>query len=200
MGVAMAFMHGHGAPSKASSVAAAMLGFTAVVAVLMLTQDVETAREAIPAYQQPPVQDAQMQIAQQLRKYDMAIKSVDENIAHSKRELTAQSQKLGQATQLAVTLHDQLVRGHQNLLHEAARSRAMKQLRSQLAAKQNMVAAERQRLQSDAMQLAQIEQRARSLLSPKYTPNQKELQVVAQEQRIAPPPPLALGQLNQLPH
>merc|ERR1711998_16543 len=189
----------HGAPSNARVVGAALLGFTAVVAVLMLAQDVETAREAISGYQRGVMSapnNVQLQIAQQLQKYDMAIKRVDDGIAVSKSQLVAQSQKLGQATQLAVSLHDQLLRGHHSLLAEAARSRAMKQLRSQLAAKQNMVAAERQRLQSDAMQLAEIEQRARSLLSPKYAPNQKELQAVAKEAQIAPPPPLSFEQLG----
>merc|ERR1711939_255763 len=163
-------------PSRARIVGSALLAFTAVVAVLMITQDVETVREAtMNGFQRPMMAapNVQMQISQQLQKYDMAIKRVDEGIARSKLSLVAQSQKLGQATQLAVTLHDQLVHGHQSLLAEAARSRAMKQLRSQLAAKQNMVAVERQRLQVDAMQLAEIEQHARSLLSPKYTPNQK---------------------------
>merc|ERR1712196_245914 len=96
--------------------------------------------------------------------------------------------------QLAVKLHDKLVRDHQTLLAEAARSRAMKQLRSQLAKKQSVVAAERQKLQSDAMQLAEVEQHARSLLSPKYTPSAQELQAVSQEVNVAPPPPLSLVQ------
>merc|ERR1711934_948985 len=117
--------------------------------------------------------DMRMQISQQLQRYDMAIKRVDDGIAQTKLNLVAQSQKLGQATQLAVHLHDKLVHDHQALLSEGARSNAMKKLR---------------------LQLAEIEQSARKLLSPQYTPDQKELQAVAQETNLAPPPPLALAQ------
>merc|ERR1711871_178064 len=81
---------------------------------------------------------------------------------------------------------------HQALLAEAARSRAMKQLRAKLAQKEGLVAAERKKLQTDAMGLAQIESRARGLLSPKYTPNAQELQAVAQESNLAAPPALSL--------
>ena len=42
------------------------------------------------------------------------------------------------------------------------------------------------------MGLAQIESRARGLLSPKYTPNAQELQAVAQESNLAAPPALSL--------
>merc|ERR1711939_952590 len=122
--------------------------------------------------------DMRMQISQQLQRYDMAIKRVDDGIAQTKLNLVAQSQKLGQATQLAVHLHDKLVHDHQALLAEGARSNAMKKLR----------------LQVDALQLAEIEQSARKLLSPQYTPDQKELQAVAQETNLAPPLPLALVQ------
>merc|ERR1711871_874202 len=114
--------------------------------------------------------DMRQQISQQLQRYDMAIKRVDDGIAQTKLNLVAQSQKLGQATQLAVRLHDKLVHDHQALLAEGARSNAMKKLRQQLAAKQSVVLAERQRLQVDALQLAEIEQSARKLLSPLYTP------------------------------
>merc|ERR1712230_94296 len=93
-------------PSRARIVGSALLAFTAVVAVLMITQDVETVREAtMNGFQRPMMAapNVQMQISQQLQKYDMAIKRVDEGIARSKLSLVAQSQKLGQATQLAVT-------------------------------------------------------------------------------------------------
>merc|ERR1719178_431279 len=115
--------------------------------VLVVTQDTEAVREmtAPQGVRQPMASpDMRMQISQQLQRYDMAIKRVDDGIAQTKLNLVAQSQKLGQATQLAVHLHDKLVHDHQALLSEGARSRAMKQLRSQLAAKQTMVAAERQ--------------------------------------------------------
>jgi hypothetical protein len=68
----------------------------------------------------------------------------------------------------------------------------MKQLRAQLAQKEGLVAAERKKLQTDAMGLARIEQRARGLLSPKYAPNAQELQAVAQEANLAAPPALSL--------
>merc|ERR1712146_214988 len=174
---------------------------TAMIAVFVVTQDGNSFHEsALSGYASPPVissPNVRMQISQQLQKYDMAIKRVDAGIARSKLDLVSQSQKLHQATQLALALHNKLVHDHQALLSEAARSRAMKQLRSQLAAKQNIVAAERQRLQVDALQLAQIEQHARTLLSPKFTPNQQELQAVAQEANIPPPPPLALMQTDK---
>jgi len=185
-------------PSGARLVATSVVAFAALVCVLVVIQDTETARETsgLQAYQQPVLAtpNVQMQISQQLRRYDMAIKRVDEDISQSKMSLVKESQKLGQATQLAVALHNKLVHDHQALLSEAARSRAMKQLRSQLAAKQTVVVAERQKLQVDALQLAEIEQHARVLLSPKYTPNQQELQAVAQEAHISPPPPLSLMQ------
>merc|ERR1712146_445463 len=159
---------------------------TAMIAVFVVTQDGNSVHEsALSGYASPPVissPNVRMQISQQLQKYDMAIKRVDAGIARSK---------------LALALHNKLVHDHQALLSEAARSRAMKQLRSQLAAKQNIVAAERQRLQVDALHLAQIEQHARTLLSPKFTPNQQELQAVAQEANIPPPPPLALMQTDK---
>lgn len=175
-----------------SLIGTALLAFTAVIAVLVTSQE-ETAREGLRSgyEQQLPVLAApntQMQISQQLQKYDMAIKRVDEGISHAKLELAAGSRKLGEATQLAVKLHDKLVHDHQSLLAEAARSRAMKQLRSQLAAKQSRVAAERHALQVDALQLAGIEEHARNLLSPSYSPNPKELQAVAQEANMAPAP------------
>jgi len=185
--------------SKVRTLGTLALALTAVIAVLMVTQDVETAREAT-GYQQSsamPTPNVRAQISQQLQKYDLAIKRVDENIARSKVSLVDQSRKLGQATQLAVKMHDKLVHDHQALLSEAARSRAMKQLRTQLAAKQGVVAAERQRLQNDALQLAKIEQNARILLSPNYKPDPKELQAVAQEANLAPPPPLALAQAGE---
>merc|ERR1712196_505432 len=188
MGDTMA-LFAYRAPSAARFVGTCLLALTAVIAVAVITSDVETAREGAPSYQ---MASAQQQISQQLRQYDMAIKRVDDDIARSKVNLVSESKKLGQATQLAVKLHDQLVRDHQSLLAEAARSRAMKQLRSQLAAKQNVVAAERQKLQADAMQLAEVEQHARSLLSPKYTPSAQELQAVSHDVNVAPPPPLSL--------
>merc|ERR1711939_542804 len=181
-------------PSAARFVGTCLLALTAVIAVAIVTQDGEQAREAAPPSAYQPVPSVQQQISQQLQRYDMAIKRVDDDIASSKMNLVAESKKLGQATQLAVKLHDQLVHDHQSLLAEAARSRAMKQLRSQLAAKQNIVAAERQKLQADAMQLAEVEQHARSLLSPQYTPSPQELQAVSQEVNVAPPPPLSLLQ------
>lgn len=182
------------APSAARFVGVCLLALAAVIAVVVVTQDVETAREGTSPAFRPAMGTPQQQISQQLRQYDMAIKRVDDDIARSKVNLVSESKKLGQATQLAVKLHDQLVHDHQALLAEAARSRAMKQLRSQLAAKQNVVAAERQKLQADAMQLAEVEQHARSLLSPKYTPSAQELQAVSQEVNVAPPPPLSLVQ------
>merc|ERR1711865_603840 len=190
MGSAMFFSHG--APSSARLIGAAFLAFTALIAVFVMIQDAETAHEALPGYQHRPLR---MRISQQLQNYDMAIKSVDSGIARSKLELVSQSQKLNQATQLAVALHNKLVKDHQSLLAEAARSRAMKQLRNQLAAKQNNVASERQKLQVEALQLAEVEQRARVLLSPKYMPAQAELQAVAQEVNISPPPPLNMMQI-----
>merc|ERR1712023_97033 len=188
------------APSMGRFIGVCLLALTAVIAVLVVTQDAETAREGArgassPAYPAPPAMGSpQQQFSQQLRQYDMAIKRVDDDIARSKVNLVAESKKLGQATQLAMKLHDQLVRDHQALLAEAACSRAMKQLCSQLAAKQNVVAAERQKLQADAMQLAEVEQHARALLGPKYTPSAQELQAVSQEVNVAPPPPLSLLQ------
>jgi hypothetical protein len=62
----------------------------------------------------------------------------------------------------------------------------------QLAQKETKVAVERKKLQVDAMGLAQIEQHARSLLSPAYVPAPEELRAVAQEANIADPPPLSL--------
>jgi len=179
------------APSLARFVGTCMLALIALIAVAFVTSDAETAREGARSY---GMASAQQQISQQLRQYDMAIKRVDNDIARSKVNLVGESKKLGQATQLAVKLHDQLVHDHQSLLQEAARSRAMKQLRSQLAAKQNIVAAERQKLQADAMQLAEVEQHARSLLSPKYTPSAQELQAVSRDVNMAAPPPLSLMQ------
>merc|ERR1719331_2246979 len=177
----------HNAGSR-SRVIVAMLASAAAVALVLVvsTQDADSVLEAnapLRAYGQPgPASpDMRMQISQQLQRYDMAIKRVDDGIAQTKLNLVAQSQKLGQATQLAVHLHDKLVHDHQALLSEGARSNAMKKLRQQLAAKQSVVLAERQRLQVDALQLAEIEQSARKLLSPQYTPDQKELQAVAQE-------------------
>merc|ERR1712072_9130 len=189
----------HRAPSVARFVATSLLALTAVIAVFVVTQDAETAREAAPspAYRAGASPNVRQQLSQQLQRYDMAIKRVDDDIARSKVNLVAESKKLGQATQLAVKLHDQLLRDHQSLLQEAARSRAMKQLRSQLAAKQNVVAAERQKLQADAMQLAEVEQHARSLLSPKYTPSAQELQAVSRDVNVAPPPPLSLLQTHK---
>merc|ERR1711934_34687 len=201
MGAAAMFQRAH-APGRGHVMASMVLMAVAVVAVLAITNS-ETVRESTGDFQQdaPPSgavnPSAQLQLSQQLAKYDMAIKRVDDGIQDRKVQLVAQSQKLGQATQLAVHLHDKLVQDHQALLAEAARSRAMKQLRSQLAAKQTMVAAERQRLQADALQLAEIEQRARALLSKAYTPNQQELQAVARETNITPPPPLSLAQSNR---
>merc|ERR1712072_428425 len=162
----------HRAPSVARFVATSLLALTAVIAVFVVTQDAETAREAAPspAYRAGASPNVQQQLSQQLQRYDMAIKRVDDDIARSKVNLVAESKKLGEATQLAVKLHGKLVHDHQALLAEAARSRAMKQLRSQLAAKQNIVAAERQKLQADAMQLAEVEQHARSLLPPPTPP------------------------------
>merc|ERR1712072_1262308 len=179
MGAATMFQRAH-APGRGPAMASMALMVVAVVAVLALTNS-ETVRESTGDFQQDAPSGAvnpsvQLQLSQQLAKYDMAIKRGDDGIQDRKVQLVAQSQKLGQATQLAVHLHDKLVQDHQALLAEAARSRAMKQLRSQLAAKQTMVAAERQRLQADALQLAKIEQRARALLSKAYTPNQQELQ------------------------
>merc|ERR1712139_642209 len=81
------------------------------------------------------------------------------------------------------------------LLADAARSRALKQLRSQLAAKQNLVAADHKRLQVDTMKLAQIERQANFLMSPKYVPHPKDLEMAAQESHIAPPPSVS----NQVP-
>merc|ERR1711871_420300 len=195
MGIATMAMSRARAPSMARFAVTSVLALTAVIAVFVVTQDAETARETA----QPPafagaanMANMQQQLAQQLQRYDMAIKRVDDDISRSKVNLVAESKKLGQATQLAVKLHDKLVHDHQALLAEAARSRAMKQLRSQLAAKQNVVAAERQKLQADAMQLAEVEQHARSLLSPKYAPSPQELQAVSREVNIAPPPPLSL--------
>merc|ERR1712086_697917 len=154
-----------------------MMASAAAVALVLVvsTQDADSVLEAnapLRAYGQPgPASpNMRMQISQQLQRYDMAIKRVDDGIAQTKLNLVAQSQKLGQATQLA------------------------EKLRAQLAAKQSVVFAERQRLQVDALQLAAIEQNARKLLSPRYTPDQKELQVAAQETNLAPPPPLSLVQ------
>merc|ERR1712159_379819 len=189
MGASTMALFAHRAPSVARFVGTCLLALTAVIAVAVITSDVETAREGAPSYQ---MASAQQQISSQLRQYDMAIKRVDDDIARSKVNLVTESQKLGQATQLAVKLHDQLVRDHQSLLAEAACSRAMKQLRGQLAAKQNIVAVERRKLQADAMQLAEVEQHARSLLSPKYTPSAQELQAVSRDVNVAPPPPLSL--------
>lgn len=187
----------HNAGSRSRVTVAMLASVAAVAMVLVVTQDTEAVREmtAPQGVRQPMASpDMRMQISQQLQRYDMAIKRVDDGIAQTKLNLVAQSQKLGQATQLAVHLHDKLVHDHQALLSEGARSNAMKKLRQQLAAKQSVVLAERQRLQVDALQLAEIEQSARKLLSPQYTPDQKELQAVAQETNLAPPPPLALVQ------
>merc|ERR1711988_1202376 len=189
----MMMSRGNRSPSVARFVVTSLLAVTAVIAVFVVTQDAETAREAAPSPAFRGAPNVQQQLSQQLQRYDMAIKRVDDDIARSKVNLVDESKKLGEATQLAVKLHDKLVRDHQTLLAEAARSRAMKQLRSQLAKKQSVVAAERQKLQSDAMQLAEVEQHARSLLSPKYTPSAQELQAVSQEVNVAPPPPLSLG-------
>jgi len=177
------------APSAVRFGVTCVLALTAVIAVAVISSDAETAHEGVAAY---GTAGAQQQISAQLRQYDMAIKRVDNDIARSKVNLVGESKKLGAATQLAVKLHDQLVRDHQSLLQEAARSRAMKQLRSQLAAKQNVVAAERQKLQADAMQLAEVEQHARSLLSPTYAPSAQELQAVSRDVNVAAPPPLNL--------
>merc|ERR1711959_131701 len=100
-----------------------------------------------------------IQLAQQLQKYDIAIQKVDQGIASSKSQLVQQSHKLGQATKYAVAMHAKLLHDQQTLLTETARSRAMKAIRSQLA---------------------QLEKRARTLLSPSYSPAQADLQMAAQ--------------------
>jgi len=180
---------------KARVIGALMLAITMAIGVLVLSEErpesvLESAVTA-PAF---PQDSLRLQISQQMNKYDEAIKRVDEGIAHAKLDLVANSHKLSRATQLAVTLHAKLVRDHQALLAEAARSRAMKQLRAKLATKEGLVAAERKKLQTDALGLAAIEQRARGLLSPAYVPNAQELQAVAQEANISPPPALSLMQ------
>jgi len=179
--------------SSARLLAALMLAMTAVIAVLVVTQEgPETVLAEARATQGFTQDSLRTQISQQMSKYDEAIKRVDHGIAHAKLDLIANSQKLGRATKLAVSLHAKLVAEHKALLAEAARSRAMKKLRAQLAQKETKVAAERKKLQVDAMGLAQIEQHARALLSPTYTPAPEELQAVAQEANIADPPPLSL--------
>merc|ERR1711981_989731 len=130
--------------------------------------------------------DQGIQLAQQLHRYDSAITKVDEGIARSKTALVQQSRELGQATKFAVAMHQKLNEDHQMLLNEKARSRAMKSIRVELGKKEAMVMMERRKLQVDSLQLAQLEQKARKLLSPNYVPAQSELQVVAQE---VPPPP-----------
>merc|ERR1711988_963820 len=106
------------APSVARFVVTSLLALTAVIAVFVVTQDVETAREGAPspAYPVGGTANVQQQLSQQLRRYDMAIKRVDDDIARSKVNLVSESKKLGEATQLAVKLHDKLVRDHQTLL------------------------------------------------------------------------------------
>merc|ERR1712022_13355 len=166
MGIAAAMMSRARAPSMARFAVTSVLALTAVIAVFVVTQDAETARETA----QPPafagaanMANMQQQLAQQLQRYDMAIKRVDDDISRSKVNLVTESKKLGEATQLAVKLHDKLVHDHQAL-------------------------------QADAMQLAEVEQHARALLGPKYTPSAQELQAVSQEVNVAPPPPLSLLQ------
>lgn len=177
--------------SSARLMAALMLTITAIVAVLVVSDSPETVLESTST-QGFAQNSLRGQISQQMSKYDEAIKRVDHGIAHAKLDLIANSQKLGRATNLAVSLHAKLVADHKALLAEAARSRAMKKLRAQLAQKETKVAVERKKLQVDAMGLAQIEQHARSLLSPAYVPAPEELRAVAQEANIADPPPLSL--------
>merc|ERR1712086_41310 len=179
--------------TRSRAIGAMMLAITMAIAVLVVVQDqpenvLEEASSA-PAFGQDSLQ---IQISQQMNKYDEAIKRVDQGIAHAKLDLVSNSHKLSRATQLAVTLHAKLVRDHQALLAEAARSSAMKHLRAKLAKKEGIVAAERKKLQMDASGLAEIEQRARGLLSPTYVPNAEELQAVAQDANITPPPALSL--------
>merc|ERR1712178_677333 len=121
-----------------------------------------------------------VQLAQQLQKYDIAIQKVDQGISNSKSQLVAQSRKLGQATKYAVAMHAKLLHDQQTLLTERARSRAMKAIRAQLAQKESIVMMERRKLQVDSLALAQLEKKARGLLSPTYRPPQAELQMAAQ--------------------
>jgi len=140
-----------------------------------------------------------IQLAQQLHRYDSAIHKVDQGIARSKAQLVQQSRQLGEATKFAMAMHSKLSQDHQVLLTEKARSRAMKSIRSALAKKETLVMMERRKLQVDSLQLAQLEQKARKLLSPDYVPAQAELQVVAQESPAVPKtPPMFMMQKGDL--
>merc|ERR1712072_270674 len=130
------------------------------------------------------------------RQVRRPIHKVDEGIANSKTQLVMQSRRLGQATKFALALHNKLQQDHQILLSETARSRAMKAVRSQLALKEKRVMMERRQLQMDSMQLASLEQKARTLLSPQFRPSAAELQVSARNIHVKIPesPPMFMLQ------
>merc|ERR1712188_71282 len=165
--------------SNARLVATLALACLAVCAVLFIQPSEGNGEEVLLS--NPMLMGNQnVQLAQQLQKYDIAIQKVDQGIASSKSQLVAQSHKLGQATKYAVAMHAKLLHDQQTLLTEKARSRAMKAIRSQLAQKESVVMMERRKLQVDSLQLAQLEKRARTLLSPSYSPAQADLQMAAQ--------------------
>jgi len=192
MAVACLLPEGRQNARPITSCLAAVLAVAAVCAVVALSGDDETVHQGMMA----PVSPMQNALAQHLAKYDDAIHKVDEGIANSKTQLVMQSRRLGQATKFALALHNKLQQDHQILLSETARSRAMKAVRSQLALKEKRVMMERRQLQVDSMQLAGLEQKARTLLSPQFRPSAAELQVSARNIHVKIPesPPMFMLQ------
>merc|ERR1712054_625320 len=129
----------------------------------------------------------------QLQNFDLAIQRVDQGIRASSTQLVGHSQKLITQQRIAqqernTLIKEQgiaaaermkLVQAQKVVLREKARSHAMKIIRFKLAQKQKTIMQERHNLQVHSLQLAQLQQRARQLLSPTYTPTQAELQAVA---------------------
>merc|ERR1711907_842218 len=129
----------------------------------------------------------------QLQNFDLAIQRVDQGIRASSTQLVGHSQKIIEANKMAqlerqTLIKEQgiaaaermkLVQAQKVVLREKARSHAMKIIRFKLAQKQKTIMQERHNLQVHSLQLAQLQQRARQLLSPTYTPTQAELQAVA---------------------
>merc|ERR1711907_44743 len=143
----------------------------------------------------------------QLQNFDLAIQRVDQGIRASSTQLVGHSQKIIEANKMAqlerqklitqqriaqqernTLIKEQgiaaaermrLVQAQKVVLREMARSHAMKIIRFKLAQKQKTIMQERHNLQVHSLQLAQLQQRARQLLSPTYTPTQAELQAVA---------------------
>merc|ERR1712199_78290 len=118
-----------------------VLAALAVCAVVVVVPgDAENAQEEMLLSNNPMLVGSQnLQLAQQLQKYDAAIHKVDQGIATSKSQLVSQSHKLGQATKFAMAMHAKLMRDQQMLITE----------------------------------------KARTLLSPSYSPSTAEMQMVA---------------------